>query len=108
MAGFLHRPGFTVTAGRMLLRFRFVVSVVVTGLCVVPVGGRDSRAGDPDLRQSAAQVSRIVAHRGASAERPECTLPAIRRAAGRNVPAHARGTRMLIHLMLQDFFGLAS
>ncbi|MDA0285482.1 MAG: glycerophosphodiester phosphodiesterase family protein [Planctomycetota bacterium] len=34
----------------------------------------------PDIRMAAANVSQIIAHRGASAERPECTLSAIRRA----------------------------
>ena len=34
----------------------------------------------PDFRVAAASVTQIIAHRGASAERPECTLSAIRRA----------------------------
>ncbi len=39
-----------------------------------------SRAAEPDLAGAATRVTQIVAHRGASAERPECTLSAIRRA----------------------------
>lgn len=35
---------------------------------------------DAAVRQAAANVSQIIAHRGASAERPECTISAIRRA----------------------------
>lgn len=35
---------------------------------------------DAAVRQAAANVSQIIAHRGASTERPECTLSAIRRA----------------------------
>jgi glycerophosphoryl diester phosphodiesterase len=34
----------------------------------------------PDASSAAANVEQIIAHRGASAERPECTLAAIRRA----------------------------
>lgn len=39
-----------------------------------------SRAADPDLKAAAANVSQIIAHRGASAERPECTLASAARA----------------------------
>ena len=35
---------------------------------------------DPDVKAAAKRVKQIIAHRGASAERPECTLSAIRRA----------------------------
>jgi glycerophosphoryl diester phosphodiesterase len=37
-------------------------------------------AFDTTVRKAAASVSQIIAHRGASAERPECTLSAVRRA----------------------------
>ncbi|MCF6278292.1 MAG: hypothetical protein L3J16_06035, partial [Anaerolineales bacterium] len=39
-----------------------------------------SKATELDLKKSARQVSQIIAHRGASLERPESTLSAIRRA----------------------------
>lgn len=39
-----------------------------------------SPAASPAIRNAAANVSQIIAHRGASAERPECTLSALRRA----------------------------
>lgn len=38
------------------------------------------QAFDAEVRSAAQQVTQIIAHRGASAERPECTLAAIRRA----------------------------
>ena len=34
----------------------------------------------PDVKAAAKRVKQIIAHRGASAERPECTLSSIRRA----------------------------
>ena len=37
-------------------------------------------ASDVDVRRAAGRVTQIIAHRGASAERPECTLAAIERA----------------------------
>lgn len=37
-------------------------------------------AADPDVQAAAQRVTQIIAHRGASAERPECTLAALRRA----------------------------
>lgn len=39
-----------------------------------------SPAASPEIRNAAATVSQIIAHRGASTERPECTVSAIRRA----------------------------
>jgi glycerophosphoryl diester phosphodiesterase len=39
-----------------------------------------SPTDDPQIRKAAANVSQIIAHRGASTERPECTASAIRRA----------------------------
>ena len=44
-------------------------------LFVIPV-----YAEKPNAKQAANQVKQIIAHRGASSERPECTLTAIRRA----------------------------
>ena len=35
---------------------------------------------DPSLKKAAAGVTQLIAHRGASVERPECTLSSIRRA----------------------------
>ena len=37
-------------------------------------------AADPEFKGATQRVAQIIAHRGASAERPECTLVAIRRA----------------------------
>lgn len=39
-----------------------------------------SYSAEPEVREAAANVTQIIAHRGASAERPECTAAAIRRA----------------------------
>ncbi len=58
---------------------------VVGSLVVVLVAGLESVAADdgqtaPDVKAAAGNVSQIIAHRGASAERPECTVSAVRRA----------------------------
>ena len=39
-----------------------------------------SRAADRDMAIAASRMSQVIAHRGASAERPECTLASVRRA----------------------------
>ncbi len=44
------------------------------------IGASRVNASDADVRSAAGRVTQIIAHRGASAERPECTLAAIRRA----------------------------
>ena len=48
---------------------------ILLGLCAC-----EASAAEPDLAAAAKRVTQIVAHRGASAERPECTLSAIERA----------------------------
>ncbi len=53
------------------------VSVVAT-VCLSLI--RIDVASAADVLAAAKHVSQIIAHRGASAERPECTLAAIRRA----------------------------
>lgn len=44
------------------------------------IGETKTLATEPSVREAARRVTQIIAHRGASAERPECTLAAIRRA----------------------------
>ena len=64
------------------LRIPSIPLVALTALCWWP-GGSDDRfacADESDLATSAERVTQIIAHRGASAERPECTLAAIDRA----------------------------
>ena len=39
-----------------------------------------SRSAEPGMQAAAKHVTQVIAHRGASVERPECTLAAIRRA----------------------------
>lgn len=59
------------------------ISCVCFGLLLIAgVLSAQDRASiiSPDIRMAAANVSQVIAHRGASAERPECTLSAIRRA----------------------------
>ena len=47
---------------------------------VALLGGTVVFADETDLRTAAARVRQVIAHRGASAERPECTIASIRRA----------------------------
>ncbi len=49
-------------------------------VCAMGLPGSATQAAEPDPSAAAKQVNQIVAHRGASAERPECTLASIRRA----------------------------
>ena len=44
------------------------------------LGHWETRAAEQHVEEAAKRVTQIIAHRGASAERPECTLAAIRRA----------------------------
>ncbi len=70
-----HRKDNTVNRFQYDLRnFRasLVVCVVLTGSSVL--------CADSDLATAAKNVKQVIAHRGASAERPECTLVSIRRA----------------------------
>jgi glycerophosphoryl diester phosphodiesterase len=61
---------------------RHILNVTLgTLLAVGPVAAQDQTlAVDAAVRNAAANVSQIISHRGASVERPECTLSAIRRA----------------------------
>lgn len=52
------------------------VAALVSLLVAIP----NTRAAKPEVAKAASNVSQIIAHRGASAERPECTASAIRRA----------------------------
>lgn len=53
---------------------QFTVLIAVTWL------GAETFAASPDTQTAAKRVTQIIAHRGASIERPECTLAAIQRA----------------------------
>jgi glycerophosphoryl diester phosphodiesterase len=53
--------------------------LAVSALAFAPIGAPAENV-DPEVAAAAGMVSDIVAHRGASLERPECTLPAILRA----------------------------
>ncbi len=57
-----------------------VLGVALLALCLWLLGPSELRAAESDIKSAAEQVTQIIAHRGASAERPECTLAAIRRA----------------------------
>lgn len=48
--------------------------------CAVCLTHSATQAAEPNLQDAAKRVTQIIAHRGASAERPECTLAAVRRA----------------------------
>lgn len=52
----------------------------VAGILILGIVIGDTHAADPTPATAAANVTQIIAHRGASAERPECTSAAIRRA----------------------------
>ena len=56
--------------------------IVLAALCGTfdGFGNESARAAEPDQSANAKTVTQIIAHRGASAERPECTLAAMRRA----------------------------
>jgi glycerophosphoryl diester phosphodiesterase len=57
-----------------------VLRVSLLALCFWWLGHSELRAAESDIKSAALQVTQMIAHRGASAERPECTLAAIRRA----------------------------
>ena len=62
---------------------RLMYRSVLIGLLVVACqlsGLPPANADERDLSATAKQVTQIIAHRGASAERPECTMSAIERA----------------------------
>jgi glycerophosphoryl diester phosphodiesterase len=56
------------------------LATALLSLCLLYLGQQDAAAEEQDLRAAARHVTQIIAHRGASAERPECTLAAIRQA----------------------------
>lgn len=58
-------------------RTMFVSLLIFAGLLV---GSRSAIAEEPHLPAAAKRVTQIIAHRGASAERPECTMSAVERA----------------------------
>lgn len=62
----------------MKLFLRVNLGLLFLGLCLP--AHETASAADDEIRQASTGVTQIIAHRGASAERPECTLSAIRRA----------------------------
>ena len=68
------------TRRRVLVRWQaFLVSLFLLGVMASQVDSQ-CHAADPGVQSAAKRVTQIIAHRGASVERPECTLAAIRRA----------------------------
>jgi len=62
----------------MKLLLRVIPGLLLLGLCLP--AHETAFAADAEIKQAATGVTQIIAHRGASTERPECTLSAIRRA----------------------------
>jgi len=68
------------TRRRVLVRWQaFLVSLFLFGAMASQVDSQ-CHAADPGVQAAAKRVTQIIAHRGASVERPECTLAAIQRA----------------------------
>lgn len=59
---------------------KIVFAETMLAILLFLLGPSGVSASDADVRSAAEHVTQIIAHRGASAERPECTLAAIRRA----------------------------
>eukprot|EP00913_Durusdinium_trenchii_P035353 g33083.t1 len=66
---------FVKRAPMQRLSVRLISFVVLC--CPLPAGADDT---PPAIRRAAGRVKQIIAHRGASKERPECTLAALKRA----------------------------
>ena len=81
-----------MTATRFNRPTMFVFTCLVVARLHSPLS-----AAEPDLAAAAAGVKQIVAHRGASAERPECTLAAIRRAIEVDVRTSRDGRLFILH-----------
>lgn len=67
---------------RQQLFFSYQALLLVTLFVLLrsDIDGRRVHAADMEAKAAAKRVTQIIAHRGASAERPECMLAAIRRA----------------------------
>lgn len=63
-----------------IFRNRVVQAATAFAACAFLSGNSSVQAFDADVQSTAGRVTQIIAHRGASAERPECTLAAVRRA----------------------------
>ena len=61
-------------------RSSIVLAATLIAVCLLLSERSPIDAADPDFKGATQRVAQIIAHRGASAERPECTLVAIRRA----------------------------
>ncbi len=61
-------------------RTRIVLTATTLAVALLLSEQLPTHAADPKLQGAAKSVTQIIAHRGASAERPECTRAAIRRA----------------------------
>jgi glycerophosphoryl diester phosphodiesterase len=62
------------------IRRQTAIATVPLVVSLFWLGHSVASAAEQNLKTAAKRVTRIIAHRGASAERPECTLAAIRRA----------------------------
>ena len=63
-----------------MLNSQAVLVSATFAICLQTTAKPETCAADPVVQEAAARVTQLIAHRGASAERPECTLAAIRRA----------------------------
>lgn len=68
------------TQRRLRLNRSTFLTIASLAISIVFGGDSTTRAAETSRETAATRVRQIIAHRGASAERPECTLAAIRRA----------------------------
>lgn len=68
------------TRRRLTSTLPCALRVVLLALTLCSIDRSEMRAAEADAKAAATNVTQIIAHRGASAERPECTLSAIQRA----------------------------
>lgn len=66
--------------GMFVLRLRLPLRMLLLAGCVGLVAGGDRALGEESLAKRARAVRQVIAHRGSSSDRPECTLAALRRA----------------------------
>lgn len=62
------------------MRIRIAIAAIMLAISLSSFDASPVHAADTDVQTAATRVTQIIAHRGASAERPECTLAAIGRA----------------------------
>ena len=66
--------------GMFVLRLRLPLRMLLLAGSVGLVAGGDRALGEESLAKRARAVRQVIAHRGSSSDRPECTLAALRRA----------------------------